>query len=183
MKNLLVNLVEKNKKYTDEGKVASYIPALLKANKDDLGLCVYDIKNNEEYWAGESDVKFTIQSISKVVSLIIALNDTGRENLFKKVNVEPTGMGFNSIVNLEVRNQDRPYNPMINAGAIVTTSLIFGENQEHKIQRILNFLRRATNNPNIGINEEIYKSETATGDRNRSLAYFMKSSNILEGNV
>ena len=52
MKNLLVNLVEKNKKYTDEGKVASYIPALLKANKDDLGLCVYDIKNNEEYWAG-----------------------------------------------------------------------------------------------------------------------------------
>lgn len=183
MKNLLINLVEKNKKYTQDGKLASYIPALLKANSEDLGLCVYDIKNNEQYWAGESDVKFTIQSISKVVSLIIALNDNGRENVFKKVNVEPTGMGFNSIVNLEIRNQDRPYNPMINAGAIVTTSLIFGENQEHKLQRILNFLRRATNNPTIDINKEIYESEKATGDRNRALAYFMKSSNILEGNV
>ena len=183
MKNLLVNLVEKNKKYTQDGKLASYIPALLKANSEDLGLCVYDIKNNEQYWAGESEVKFTIQSISKVVSLIIALNDNGRENVFKKVNVEPTGMGFNSIVNLEIRNQDRPYNPMINAGAIVTTSLIFGENEEHKLQRILNFLRRATNNPTIDINREIYESEKATGDRNRSLAYFMKSSNILEGNV
>ena len=169
MKNLLINLVEKNKKYTQDGKLASYIPALLKANSEDLGLCVYDIKNNEEYWAGESDVKFTIQSISKVVSLIIALNDNGRENVFKKVNVEPTGMGFNSIVNLEIRNQ--------------TTSLIFGENEEHKLQRILNFLRRATNNPTIDINREIYESEKATGDRNRSLAYFMKSSNILEGNV
>ena len=121
MKNLLVNLVEKNKKYTQDGKLASYIPALLKANSDHLGLCVYDIKNNEEYWAGESDIKFTIQSISKVVSLIIALNDNGREKVFKKVNVEPTGMGFNSIVNLEIRNQDRPYNPLIIAGAIVTT--------------------------------------------------------------
>ena len=183
MKNLLINLVEKNKKYTEDGKVASYIPALSKANKEDLGLCVYDIKNNEEYWAGDSDTKFTIQSISKVVSLIIALNDNGRENVFKKVNVEPTGMGFNSIVNLEIRNQDRPYNPMINAGAIATTSLIYGENQEHKLQRILIFLRRATNNPNIDVNKEIYESEKATGDRNRALAYFMKSSNILEGNV
>ena len=70
-----------------------------------------------------------------------------------------------------IRDRDRPYNPMINAGAIVTTSLIFGENEEHKIQRILNFLRRATNNPNISINNEIYESEKATGDRNRSVSY------------
>ena len=183
MKNLLINLVEKNKKYTKDGKLASYIPALLKANEEALGLCVYDIKNNEKYWAGDSEVKFTIQSISKVVGLIIALNDYGRENVFKKVNVEPTGMGFNSIVNLEIRDQNRPYNPMINAGAIVTTSLIFGENEDHKLQRILNFLRRATNNPTIDINKEVYECEKATGDRNRSLAYFMKSSNILEGDV
>ena len=87
MKNLLVNLVDKNKKYTEEGLVASYIPALLKANKDDLGICVVDIKNNEEYWAGESNVKFTIQSISKVVGLIIALSDNGKDAVFKKVNV------------------------------------------------------------------------------------------------
>ena len=93
-----------------------------------------DIKNNEEYWAGDSDVKFTIQSISKVVSLIIALTDNGREEVFKKVNVEPTGMGFNSIVNLEIRDQNRPYNPMINAGAIVTTSLIYGESKRKSLK-------------------------------------------------
>ena len=183
MKNLLINLVEENKEYTNDGQLASYIPALLRADKEHLGVCVVDIKNNDEFWAGESDVPFTIQSISKVVSLIIALNDNGRKNVFKKVNVEPTGMGFNSIVNLEIRNQDRPYNPMINAGAIVTTSLIFGKDQNHKLERILNFMRRATNNPSININEEVYLSEKATGDRNRSLAYFMKSNNILEGDV
>lgn len=182
MKNLLINLVDKNKKYTEDGQVASYIPALLKANKNNLGICVVDIKNNEEYWAGESDIKFTIQSISKVVSLIIALTDNGREEVLKKVNVEPTGMGFNSIVNLEIRDE-KPYNPMINAGAIVTTSLIFGENRERKAERILNFIRRATNNEDININQEIYESEKETGDRNRSLAYFMKSNGILEGNV
>ena len=182
MKNLLVNLVDKNRRYTEDGQVASYIPALLKADKNSLGLCVIDIKNNEEYWAGESDVKFTIQSISKVVSLIIALGDNGREEVFKKVNVEPTGMGFNSIVNLEIRDE-KPYNPMINAGAIVTTSLIFGETQEKKLERILNFIRRAMNNDDIDINQEIFESEKETGDRNRSLAYFMKSNGILEGNV
>lgn len=183
MKKLLENLVEKNTIHLEEGNLASYIPALLKADKNSLGVCVVDIKNNEEYWAGDSEVKFTIQSISKVVSLIIALNDNGREQVFKKVNVEPTGMGFNSIVNLEIRDQDRPYNPMINAGAIVTTSLIFGENEENKFNRILRFVRKATNNENININEEIYESEKATGDRNRSLAYFMKSNGILEGDV
>lgn len=183
MKNLLNNLVEKNRQYTENGQVASYIPALLKADKNSLGLCIVDIKNNEEYWAGDSDVKFTIQSISKVVSLIIALTDNGREEVFKKVNVEPTGMGFNSIVNLEIRDQNRPYNPMINAGAIVTTSLIYGESKEKKLERILKFIRRATNNEEININEEIYLSEKATGDRNRALAYFMKSNGILEGDV
>ena len=92
-------------------------------------------------------------------------------------------MGFNSIVNLEAAIENRPYNPMINAGAIVTTSLIFGETQERKLERILNFMRRATNNPHIGINEEIYLNEKATGDRNRALAYYMKSTGALEGDV
>ena len=183
MKKLLESLVEKNKVYAKEGKLASYIPALMEADPEALGVCVVDLKDNYEFWAGDSDVKFTIQSISKVVSLIIALNDNGRTNVFSKVNVEPTGMGFNSIVNLEVAMENRPYNPMINAGAIVTTSLIFGETQEKKLERILNFLRRATNNPNIGINEEIYLNEKATGDRNRALAYYMKSTGALEGDV
>ena len=183
MFNLLATLVDNNKIYGKQGNLASYIPSLLEADPEHLGICVVELNSGREFYAGECDTKFTIQSISKVVSLILALSDNGRQNVFRKVNVEPTGMGFNSIVNLEVRDQDRPYNPMINAGAIVTTSLIYGENKEAKFERIIDFIRRATNNKDINVNEEVYECEKNTGDRNRSLAYFMKSNNILEGDV
>lgn len=182
MKKLLDTIVEKNKIYTQYGKVADYIPALEKVDRDMLGACIVDL-NGKETASGDCDVKFTIQSISKVIALIIALQDNGRDNVFKKVNVEPTGMGFNSIVSLEVKDQDRPYNPMINAGAIVTTSLIEGASVEERFERILNFIRKLANDDEISMNEEIYISEKATGDRNRALAYFMKGNGIIDGNV
>ena len=179
MFKLLETLVEKNKKY---GQLASYIPALLEANPNDLGVAIVDVEGRK-YYAGQCEKNFTIQSISKVVSLILALGDNGRTNVFKRVDVEPTGDGFNSIVNLETKDKKRPYNPMINAGAIATTSLIYGEDGEDKLERIIKFMRKATNNPNISINEEVYVSERRTGDRNRALAYFMKSNGMLQGDV
>ena len=182
MFSLLESLVDKNRKYGREGKLASYIPALLEAQEDALGISIVDLEGRK-YYSGDYNEKFTIQSISKVVSLILALGDNGRSNVLKRVNVEPTGEGFNSIVNLETKDQKRPYNPMINAGAIATTSLIYGLNEEDKFNRILEFLRKATNNPNINLNEEVYISEKKTGDRNRTLAYFMKSTGILTGDV
>ena len=182
MFDILQRLVDKNKIYGKEGKLASYIPALLKADVNDLGIAVVNLKG-EEYFAGNFEKVFTIQSISKIVSLMIALAENGKENVLKKVNVEPTGEGFNSIVKLETTDTGRPYNPMINAGAIVTTSLIKGKTEEEKLRRLIEFIKKATNNDNITINEEVYISEKLTGDRNRALAYFMKSSGILEGNV
>ncbi|MCI6693388.1 MULTISPECIES: glutaminase A [unclassified Clostridium] len=182
MFSLLNTLVEKNRVYGKEGNVASYIPALSKANADDLGIYVVDSKG-KEYYSGDYDKKFTMQSISKIVSLILAIRDNGRYNVFKKVDVEPTGMGFNSIVNLEASDSGKPYNPMINAGAIVTTSLIDGRNVEEKLEKILDFMRTVTNNKYIDVNEEVYLSEKETGNRNRALAYFMKSTGVLEGNV
>ena len=179
---LLETLVEKNKKYGNDGQLASYIPALLEANPNDLGVAIVDVEGRK-YYAGQCEKNFTIQSISKVVSLILALGDNGRTNVFKRVDVEPTGDGFNSIVNLETKDKKRPYNPMINAGAIATTSLIYGEDGEDKLERIIKFMRKATNNPNISINEEVYVSERRTGDRNRALAYFMKSNGMLQGDV
>ena len=182
MFKLLETLVEKNKKYGNDGQLASYIPALLEANPNDLGVAIVDVEGRK-YYAGQCEKNFTIQSISKVVSLILALGDNGRTNVFKRVDVEPTGDGFNSIVNLETKDKKRPYNPMINAGAIATTSLIYGEDGEDKLERIIKFMRKATNNPNISINEEVYVSERRTGDRNRALAYYMKSTGALEGDV
>ncbi|MGG7076859.1 glutaminase A [Clostridium sardiniense] len=182
MFDILQRLVDKNKVYGKEGKLASYIPALLKADVNDLGIAIVNL-DGDEYFAGNCDEKFTIQSISKIVGLILALQDNGKENVFKKVNVEPTGEGFNSIVKLETTETGRPYNPMINAGAIVTTSLIKGRTEEEKLKKLIDFMKKATNNPNITINEEVYISEKLTGNRNRALAYFMKSSGILDGNV
>ena len=182
MFKLLETLVEKNREYGKEGKLASYIPALLEANPNDLGIAIVDLQGRK-YYAGEYEKNFTIQSISKVVSLILALGDNGRANVFQRVDVEPTGDGFNSIVNLETKDKKMPYNPMINAGAIATTSLIYGEDKEDKLNRIIDFIRKATNNPNISVNEEVYISEKRTGDRNRALAYFMKSNGMLQGDV
>ncbi|MGL5646432.1 MAG: glutaminase A [Clostridium sp.] len=182
MNKLLEELVEKNRKYGKLGNVASYIPALLEGNRDDLGVAIVKL-DGREFSAGECNKKFTIQSISKVVSLMLAIKDNGYQKVLEKVNVEPTGEGFNSIVNLETKDTKRPYNPMINAGAIMTTSLIKGNNEEEKLNRLLDFLKKATNNENISINEEVYISEKETGDRNRALAYYMKGNKILDGNV
>lgn len=182
MKRLLESLIENNKKYTAEGIVASYIPELSKAKKDALGICITTL-DGEEYYAGDCEEKFTIQSISKVVTLMLAILDNGRDYVFKKVGMEPTADAFNSIINLETKNPHRPLNPMINSGAIATVSLISGEDRDKTFERILKFTRKITGNPEININEEVYKSEKVTGDRNRALAYFMKSTGVIEGDV
>ncbi len=182
MKNLLKSIVENSKEYTKEGKVASYIPELSKANRDALGICVVTL-DGKEYFAGDFEEKFTVQSISKVVSLMLAILENGKKNVFSKVGMEPTGDSFNSIMSLEVKNPQKPFNPMINAGAIVTTSLITGDSSEEKIENILSFTRKITDNKEIGINEEVYMSEKLTGNRNRALAYFMKSNGHIDGDV
>lgn len=182
MKRLLESIVENNRKYAKEGKLASYIPELMKADPDALGMCVYTL-DGEEYLIGDHETKFSIQSISKVITLMLAILDNGQENVFKKVGMEPTADSFNSIVNLEVNNPTKPLNPMINAGAIATVSLISGDTADDTFDRILRFTRKICGNENLQMNEAIYQSEKRTGDRNRALAYFMKSTGIIEGNV
>lgn len=182
MNQLLKSIIENNRKYASEGKVASYIPGLAKANPEHLGICVTTLEG-KEFSAGDCDVKFTIQSISKVISLMVAILDNGTKNVFSKVGMEPTGDSFNSIMSLEVKNPQKPFNPMINAGAIATTALISGDSLEEKFEKIINFTRKVTGNDDININEEVYLSERATGDRNRALAYFMKSNSHIEGDV
>ncbi|MBV7273094.1 glutaminase A [Clostridium thailandense] len=182
MEKLLSTLVENNVKYAVEGKVASYIPELNKADSMSLGICVTTL-DGEEHCAGKYEEKFTIQSISKVITLMLAILDNGRENVFKKVGMEPTADAFNSIINLETKNPHRPLNPMINSGAIATVSLIEGENRDKIFERILKFTRKITGNPEINIDEDVYNSERKTGDRNRALAYFMKSTGIIDGDV
>ncbi|MGD9567613.1 MAG: glutaminase A [Sedimentibacter sp.] len=182
MDNIFKNIINNNLEYTKQGKVATYIPELAKANPNDLGVYLITL-DGQEYYAGDYSKKFTMQSISKVLTLILALMDNGENKVFEKVGMEPTGDSFNSIVDLELKNIHKPFNPMINAGAIATTSLLKGSSHDEKIERILNLARKLSDNPNIKINNDVYMSEKITGDRNRSIAYFMKSFNIIEGNV
>lgn len=182
MKDLLEAIVEKNRHWTKYGNVAMYIPELSKGDPDVLGVYVYDMNGNE-YFAGDYDVKFTMQSISKIVSFMCALMDNNLEKLFRKISVSPTAEGFNSIVNLETKNAHKPLNPMINCGAIATISMVKGTTPEDKFNRIYNFIKKITNNSDIKVNYNVYDSEKSTGDRNRALAYYMKSTRIIEDNV
>ena len=109
--------------------------------------------------------------------------DNGVEKVFSKVGMEPTGDAFNSMYKLEMPDVYKPLNPMINAGAIVVTSLIKGESSEEKFERILNFFRKITCNNKLNLNEEVYLSEKETGNKNVAMAYLLKDMGILEGDV
>lgn len=182
MQKLIERLVEKNRPLTNNGKVATYIPALKKANPNHLGACIIDMEGNM-FTAGDYNHKFTIQSISKTISLMLAIMDNGEERVFENVGMEPTGDAFNSIIKLETVIPSKPLNPMINAGAIVVTSLIKGRDKEEKFERLLNFFRKITGNDKIDINYEVYMSEKITGDRNRAMAYLMRDEGILKGDI
>lgn len=182
MENVLRDIINSNRKYTNYGQVASYIPELKNARRDDLGICIID-KNNNIYKAGNYDTKFTIQSISKTIVLALALMDNDWEYVFSKVGMEPSGDPFNSIMKLETNDTKKPCNPMINAGAIVTTSLVKGSCLEEKEERMLKFFRRLAKNDNLGINYDVYKSEKMTGDRNRAMAYLLKNDGFIKGDV
>lgn len=182
MKDLLDKLVKKNIAETKMGTVASYIPELDKAKKDALGLYIIDVNGNE-YCSGDWDTKFTIQSISKIVTLMLAILDNGEEYVFSKVGMEPTGDPFNSIKKLETSSRRKPYNPLINVGAIAIASMIKGKDVRDRFQRLLEFFRKISEDETLDVNYKIYCGESETGNRNRAMGYFLKGDGIIEGNV
>lgn len=178
----LAQWVTASKVHTEDGHVASYIPELANAPADILGICIMDAGGNIVA-AGDTDYHFTLQSISKVFTLILALMDNGEEAVFSKVGMEPTGDDFNSMLKLELVEPGIPFNPLINAGAIAISSLIAGDTPAEQTQRILQFFRELADNPALDINQDVFKSESDTAHRNRSLAYFLKHNGVLDREV
>ncbi len=172
----LEKAVNEGKRVTKTGRVATYIPELSKADPEHVGACIKTV-TGETYSAGDWYEPFTMQSISKTISLTLALQTAGYEKVFSKVGLEPTGDSFNSIVKLETKTA-HPLNPMINAGAIATASCIPGEDP---FELYLDLARKVCLNNNLSINHAVYLSEKRAGMRNRSMAYWMKSENIIEG--
>ncbi|MBW5448579.1 glutaminase A [Cohnella sp. CFH 77786] len=182
LKRSLPEWVEESRGQAAFGAAASYIPELAKAPNDALGIVVLG-RDGDSASAGDTDLAFTLQSISKVFTLILALIDRGEEAVFAKVGMEPSGDNFNSMLKLELVEPGIPFNPLINAGAIVVSSLISGNGPEEKKERILNYFRELTGNDRLGIHSGVYRSESETGHRNRSLAYFLKENGVLDGEV
>jgi glutaminase len=137
--------------------------------------------DGELHEAGDHEVPFALQSVSKVLAYGLALEDHGRDEVLRRVGVEPSGEAFNSIAFDELNR--RPFNPMVNAGALVTTDLIRGKNPEEKLGRILTRLRRWADNPSLEVDRDIFERELRTADRNRAIAYLMRSQGMIAGDV
>lgn len=179
----LEKLVEKNLPKEKEGKVASYIPTLAEVNPKQLGVALYDLDDNEIGEAGQSEVRFAIESISKVITLMLAIKKMGIQEVFKHVGSRQTSFAFNSILNMEIEKAKYPLNPFINAGAIATTSMVVSKTGEDAFEEILSFARDICNDPNLYLDQIIYHSERRTGNLDRSLAYYMESKNMMLGDL
>ena len=165
----------------DGGEVSGYYPPdLAESERGRFGICLASVRG-QVYAAGDHDLPFALQSISKVFVYGMALEDRGRDHVLERVGVEPSGDPFYSIVFDDRHN--RPYNPMVNAGALVTTDLVEGRDTTEQLERILATLRRYAGNEDLKVDEETFASEMRSADRNRAIAYLMRSSGMISDDV
>jgi glutaminase len=171
--DVLADITAKAKAAPDRGKVADYIPELAKVDPQKFAIAVVD-GQGQLHTAGDFEEPFSIQSISKVFTLTLALGIHG-DAIWKRVGREPSGSAFNSIVLLE-HEHGIPRNPFINAGAIVITDLVLaGREPRESIGEILRFMRFLSDDDSIVVDERVAMSEVKHGDRNSALAHYMKS--------
>lgn len=161
------------------GDVAIYIPELADVDADGFGASLVSVLGNV-HSAGDADREFTIQSASKPFVYAMALADVGLDEVARHVGFEPSGEPFNAI-SLDPRT-GRPDNPLINAGAIVTSALIAGANAPERFERIRTLLSACAGR-DLGVDDDVFRSESLTGDRNRALAHLAKSSGVLRQSV
>ena len=167
------------KNINDIGKVANYIPELATVSPNNFGVHVSTIQK-ETFGIGDFDKKFSIQSISKILSLTLAYKLEG-EKLWKRVDVEPSGNPFNSLLQLET-DLGKPRNPFINSGAIVVCDILLSHLENPK-EDFLNFCKEISNDPTLNYNEKLAHSEKVSGYRNIALCNFIKSFGNIKNDV
>ncbi|MGH0156062.1 UNVERIFIED_CONTAM: hypothetical protein FKN15_046254 [Acipenser sinensis] len=157
------------------GQVADYIPQLAKFSPDlwAVSLCTVD---GQRHSVGDTKVPFCLQSCVKPLKYAIAVNDLGTEYVHRYVGKEPSGLRFNKLF---LNEDDKPHNPMVNAGAIVITSLIKqGVNNAEKFDYVMAFLNKMAGNEYVGFNNATFQSERETGDRNFAIGYYLKEKKL-----
>jgi len=181
MEDILNHVLAAVEPHRGSGKVADYIPALAGVDPRRFGIAIAGA-DGVVHGAGDCDEAFSIQSISKVFTLALALDRVGA-GLWEKVGREPSGSAFNSIVQLESEH-GVPRNPLINPGAMVVTDhLIADRGADGAIADLLAFLRAQSRDDGVTVDEAVAASESETGARNRALAWFMKNFGVLSNDV
>ncbi|CAA2142077.1 MULTISPECIES: glutaminase [Hyphomicrobium] len=179
--DVVKEVADEMRRMPERGEVATYIPELARVDPKAFGIAVIDAEGNVAV-GGDADTPFSIQSISKVFTLTLALGKVG-DRLWKRVGREPSGSPFNSIVQLE-NEKGIPRNPFINAGAIAVTDLILsGHLPREALGEILRFMQFLADDSTITIDQQVAASEQRTGFRNAALANYMKSFGHLDNPV
>jgi glutaminase len=161
------------------GKVANYIPELAATDPDQFGIAIATV-DGRMWSCGDASAEFTIQSVSKAFTYCIALELVGRQEVFSHVGVEPSGDAFNAIIFDPHTN--RPFNPMVNAGAITVSSLIHKQMGDEAINFVLRRFSEAAGRE-LGISDAVYRSEAETGHRNRAIAHLLLNVGATEAPV
>lgn len=179
MNQFLLSLIKKYQSLST-GATASYIPELAKADPNGFAIAVVTC-DGQVYQAGNIEHKFTLQSASKPFVYGMALEEHGREFMRSRVGVEPSGEAFNSIVELE-KNTHRPYNPMINSGAIAVSSFIHDTKTTKRLDRILGLFADYVGH-DVSVDEDVFLSEKKTAHRNRSIAHLLRHFEIIGDDI
>lgn len=177
--SILQEIYQEIQPYAGIGEPARYIPDLLKVDPDRYGICLHTL-DGCDYALGDSDVRFSIQSISKVFSLAMGFSRLG-DLLWKRIGVEPSGNAFNSIFQLEMEH-GIPRNPLINAGALVMTDILLSV-LEYPEREYLGFVRQLCGNSTIQYNESMAASERDNGYLNAAIVNMLKYYGNIENDV
>lgn len=182
MNALLNEILNDCTHFTSEGAVANYIPELAKADPNKFGIYVLT-HFGQHFYAGDYAAQFTMQSVIKPLILLMALFDSGSKAVHDLVGVEATGKPFDAFNYSDQALTSANINPMINTGSIALCTLIKGDTYREKFDRLLAFTRKIAANPDMDIDEAVYASEKATGNKNRALGYMLKAYGMIDDNI
>lgn len=174
----LEQVVQEEARRDHDGGMATTLEVIGKGSPELFGICAVG-DGSAASKAGDADEPFPVESVAKALTLALALEDRGPDKVFEHVDVEPEGEPYHSISTLEEGEKGVPPNPMINAGAIVATSMVNGADGEERFSRIREFARTLAGNPRIDYNRRVFESENK--DLNRALFYYMRSHGVVEG--
>lgn len=177
----LEDLVDQIRPCLDDGAVSGYLPELRSARADDLAVAI-DHGAQGLLTAGVHDLKFTVQSVVKVFTLLLALHHRGEQYVFQRVGCDQ-GIGSYNSLETFMEGSGVPVNPFVNAGALVIVDMLPGDDPDTRAKYVVDFVRSLARNPTIDVNTRTARSELEVADRNRALAYFLRSQGLISSGV